>query len=174
MIATIRKMIEGVSRRIALMVAKGIINTISDRNGIQTLQVGFFEDEIRNNVNRYQEYGFTSVPKKGAEAIGVFVGGNRDHGIIIAVDDKRYRLRGLEGGEVALYTDEGDNIHLKRNHKIEINATGLNSQVIVNAKSVQLGGPSVNPLDGVVTGACSCMAYGVGHSLHSTTVKAIM
>lgn len=60
------------------------------------------------------------MPLPGAEALAAFIGGNRDHGIVIAVDDRRYRLRGLEGGEVAIYTDEGDKIVLKRGNKIEV------------------------------------------------------
>ncbi len=50
----------------------------------------------------------------GAEAITLSVGGHRSHTVVINVDDRRYRLKGLKGGEVALYTDEGDFIHFQR------------------------------------------------------------
>ena len=64
----------------------------------------------------FQHYGYSSRPRAGAEIIIIREGG---HFIAIASDDRRYRIS-LEDGEVALYTDEGDKIHLKRNRIIEI------------------------------------------------------
>lgn len=49
-----------------------------------------------------------------------FLGGNRAQGLAVKVDDRRYRLKGLACGEVALYTDEGDKIHLERGNLIVI------------------------------------------------------
>jgi phage baseplate assembly protein V len=117
---------EDLRTRARLMVGRAILTAIQDSGNIQTVQVQLMADEIHDNVERIQEYGFTSVPKPGAEAVVVCVGGTRDHGLVIAVDDRRYRLKGLQGGEVALYTDEGDKIHLKRNHVIDIVTTTLN------------------------------------------------
>ena len=64
----------------------------------------------------FQHYGYTSRPLPGAEIIIIREG---NHIIAIASDDRRYRLA-IEEGEVALYTDEGDKIHLKRDKTIEI------------------------------------------------------
>ena len=58
----------------------------------------------------------------------MFLGGNRDHGLVIAVDDRRYRLTALAAGEVALYDDLGKTLVLKRNGDIVITAT----RVVVN------------------------------------------
>lgn len=66
-----------------------------------------------------QQYGFTSAPLAGAEYICLPIGGNSSHGVVIAVEDARYRLRVVDG-EVALYSDEGDHVHLKRGRVIEI------------------------------------------------------
>lgn len=63
-----------------------------------------------------QHYGFTSRPRPGAEAV-ILRDGN--HIVMIASDDRRYRLA-VQEGEVALYTDEGDKVHLRRNRIIEI------------------------------------------------------
>jgi phage baseplate assembly protein V len=52
----------------------------------------------------------------------LFVDGRRDNGFILAVDDRRYRLTGLDDGEVAIYTDQGDSIVIRRGGTIEINA----------------------------------------------------
>lgn len=58
----------------------------------------------------FQHYGFTSLPKKGAEVI-YLVEGNVV--IAIASDDRRYRLK-IEDGEAALYDDLEQKVHLTR------------------------------------------------------------
>lgn len=66
-----------------------------------------------------QHYGYTSAPKAGAEFIALPVGGNSKHVVVIATEDARYRLK-IEDGEVAIYSDEGDHVHLKRGRVIEV------------------------------------------------------
>lgn len=100
--------------RLQLMIGRAVIHTINDSSQLQTLQLGILAGELKEPVERLQEYGFTSHPKPGAEAVVLFHGGNRDHGLVIAVDDVRYRLKQLKAGEVALYDDLGNRIHLAR------------------------------------------------------------
>jgi phage baseplate assembly protein V len=107
-------------RMIRMTVSRGVIKKINDDPKMQEMQVKMLKDEVYSDLERFNEYGFTSVPLDGSEAIVVCIGGDRDHSVIIKTDDRRYRLKGLKGGEVALYTDEGDKIHLKRNKEIEI------------------------------------------------------
>jgi phage baseplate assembly protein V len=125
MMGQLNKAMQPMRDRIKMMVARGVIKAISDSGGIQTLQAGLLADELKDGLERFQQYGFTSHPHAGAEAAIMFMGGNRDHGVVIAVDDKRYRLKGLQGGEVALYTDEGDKVVLKRGNNIEITTKTL-------------------------------------------------
>lgn len=113
--------LRSLARRARLAVSRGIVRVITDGGGLQLIQASLMANETRSNLERLQEYGFTSNPHPGAEAAIIFVGGNRDHGLVIAVDDRRYRLRPLETGEVAIYTDEGDYIKLGRNREIEVN-----------------------------------------------------
>lgn len=56
------------------------------------------------------------------------------------VADRRYRLKGLESGEVAIYTDEGDKVHLKRGKVIDIETGTLNikAAVAVNFDTPQI------------------------------------
>ena len=124
-------------RRVALMVGRAILELVDDGAPLQTLQLSLLSDEVRANVERVQEYGFTSHPQNGAEAVAVAVAGSRDHLVVIAVDDRRYRLRGLAQGEVAIYTDEGDKIVLKRGGIIEMTAA---TQVVINSPLVQCSG----------------------------------
>ena len=64
----------------------------------------------------FQHYGFTSRPLPGAEGV-LLKQGNQI--MLIASDDRRYRIE-LANGEVALYTDEGDYVHLKRGNLVEV------------------------------------------------------
>jgi len=108
------------ARRIRLVIARGFVRLVNDTLKMQGLQVSLLADEVRSDVERFQQYGFTSHPHPNAEAIVVFPGGKRDHGIVIAVDDRRYRLKNLAPGEVALYTDEGDYVWFKRGRNVEV------------------------------------------------------
>jgi phage baseplate assembly protein V len=126
--------VEPVARRVACMVSRAMLRRIDDTTRLQLAQLELFQGELRDDIERFQEYGFTSVPLAGAEGVAVFVGGNRDHGLIIAVDDRRYRLKSLAPGEVAIYTDEGDSIHLKRDNKMEINTAELTINATTKAE----------------------------------------
>jgi phage baseplate assembly protein V len=107
-------MIAPYAARIRLMIGRGILRMVNDANDLQTAQVELLEGEIHNNVERFQNYGFTSKPFPGAEVAWLSVCGDRDHGIIVAIDDRRYRLPGLEDGECSLYDDLGQKVHLTR------------------------------------------------------------
>lgn len=120
MIGEVRATLRSIHNRVMLTVARAVVSLVDDDRKLQVVQLSLLKREIRDNIERFQNYGFTAKPHAGAEAVVVFVGGNRDHGLCIAVDDRRYRLKGLEDGEVALYTDEGDKVHLKRNRVIEV------------------------------------------------------
>ncbi len=124
-------------RRVLLMVSRAILRRVNDNSSLQQVQISLLADELRDQVEHFQSYGFTSHPNVGAECAVVFVVGNRDHGLVLAIDDRRYRLKPLKRryrlkplkqGEVALYTDEGDKIHLQRNRTICIETQTLSIQ----------------------------------------------
>lgn len=127
----ISQMLAPLRTRIFMVVSRAVLEAVKDTDGIQTNKLCLLAEEIRDGLERFQNYGFTSHPKVGAEAVAVFPGGDREHGIIIAVDDRRFRLTELVEGEVAMYTDEaGHKIVLKRGGKFEIaNATHNKVQV---------------------------------------------
>jgi phage baseplate assembly protein V len=98
-----------------MMVSRAVVKIVDDSLKMQSVQIALLADELKDGVERFQQYGLTSHPKTGAEGIALFLGGNRDHGIVICVDDRRYRLKDLEAGEVALYDDLGQKVFLSRN-----------------------------------------------------------
>ncbi|PTT04326.1 phage baseplate assembly protein V [Pseudomonas sp. HMWF006] len=104
--------IRDISNRVMMMFARGVLRSVNDSNGRQQLQVELLKDELRDGVERMQNYGFTSHPTGGDVAFAA-IGGNREQGIVLVVDDRRYRIP-LEAGEVAMYDDQGNKIELLR------------------------------------------------------------
>lgn len=101
--------------RVRGMVGRAVVNLVNDATRLQALQVTMMSDQVADDVERFQQYGLTSVPKPGAEGIALAVGGSTAHTVVISVDDRRFRLTGLTSGEVALYDDLGHKVHLTRN-----------------------------------------------------------
>jgi phage baseplate assembly protein V len=112
------------------MIARGVLAATDDSKGVQVVSLSLLADERKDNVERFQNYGFTSVPTGESEAIVIFPGGDRSAGVIVALDDRGSRMTGLAAGEVAVYTHEGDSIVLKINNEIEITTRRL----VINAE----------------------------------------
>ena len=91
---------------------------------MQTLQIKLLADEAKDDIEHVEPYGLTACPHPGAEHVTLFFGGDRSHGVVIVVADRRYRLQGLAAGEVALYDDLGQKVHLTRGG-IVIDGAGL-------------------------------------------------
>lgn len=100
--------------RIRLMLSRATISAVDDAPQAQAVQIELLADEVQDAAERLQDYGFTSHPKPGAEAVVAFIGGTRSHAIVLKVEDRRYRLKALAEGEVAIFDDQGQKLHLKR------------------------------------------------------------
>lgn len=136
-------MSDALASRIRLMLGRAILKLVNDATGIQSMQVELLSDEVQDDVERFQDYGFTSRPHPEAEAIVACMGGLRSHSVIIAVDDRRFRLKNLQEGEVALYDDLGNLVKLGRDaleivgaSKVKVSAP----EVDVISENVNLGG----------------------------------
>ncbi|MBR1025607.1 phage baseplate assembly protein [Bradyrhizobium liaoningense] len=88
----------------------------------------------RERIEQAQNYGFTATPLprdeqqqsgvqdgkasaikgEAAEAVVAFMGGHRNHPVILALDDRRHRPRGLKPGENAQHDDIGQMTLLRR------------------------------------------------------------
>lgn len=106
-------------------ISRGVLTLIDDEGKMQRVQVSILDGELADDVERFQNYGFTSVPEAGAEATVVFIGGDRGHPVVVVADDRRVRMAGLEPGEVAVYHRNGDFIHLKNGNVMEVSTKQL-------------------------------------------------
>lgn len=100
--------------RLQMMVGRALIAAVNDDATLQTLQIELTADEAQDGVEHFQPYGLAYKPHTGAEAIALAVGGLRSHAVVLTVTDRRYRLKALQDGEVALYDDQGQKLLLGR------------------------------------------------------------
>lgn len=115
----LERVIAPLQRRIMLAIGRAILRGTNDAGGVQQLQATLLTGETRDAVERLQDYGFSSHPLAGAEAIVVSVGGNRDNPIAVVVGDRRSRAAGLAAGEVCIYSHlAGQRITLKADGSI--------------------------------------------------------
>lgn len=139
---SVSKMLDPLRRSIGNMLARGVVSAVSSALKMQGLQVKLLAGEVKDGLEHFEPYGYTSHPKSGAEAVTVFMDGDRSHGVVIVVADRRYRLQGLAAGEVALYDDQGQKIHLTRSG-IVVDGAGK-PITIENTPSVTMDTPQVN------------------------------
>ena len=139
----IKAELERIRGKIRSIASRAVIKLVKDGLKTQSVQLNILAGETTpDDTERFQQYGFTSVPLEGAEAIVLHLGGGRDHGVVIATEDRRYRLTGLADGEVALYDDQDQKIHLTRDN------------IIIEGTAIELKdtAAALTPADGVLTG----------------------
>jgi len=156
MIELLERWIAPLKRRVLLMIGKALINTINDSGGIQIVQINLGNDELIDGVERVQNYGFTSHPEAGAEAIVAMIGGNRDHPVVIAADDSRYRPE-LAEGETAVYNKHGRIVKLEQDFVL-IGSSGLKKLVNETFQSLFNNHVHNIALPGPLTGTTSSPA----------------
>lgn len=135
MIRELEKLLASIRRRIALLLARGSVHLSKSSAPHQRLQLELVPGEILDNVEHFEAYGLTANPLIGAEVIAASLAGDRTRAIVLVAADRRYRKKNLAAGEVALYTDEGDYILLKRGRIVEVVA---GTKVQVTAPDVEV------------------------------------
>jgi len=144
-VSQLNRFLEPIRVRIRMIVSRAIVPLIDDSKNMQIVQLNLMKDETKDSVERVQNYGFTSHPKPDAQAVVLFVSGNRDHGLVVALDDSRYRLKDLPEGGVAVYDFDGNYIKLTEANGIEIEAP--NQKVTIKASGdIEIGNSNLKKL----------------------------
>ncbi|WP_323878309.1 phage baseplate assembly protein V [Aeromonas hydrophila] len=152
-IRDVQKLLAPLSRRLRLIADRGIVTQVDDSRNRQNLQIKVLADEVADDVERFQNYGHTSVPPSGSENIVIGVGGARAGLVAIAVEHKGVRPKDLDEGDSCLYHLEGHRIILRKNGVVEIIAKSV---IISASEKITMMSPDTEiqgPLK--VTGAIS-------------------
>lgn len=120
---------------------RGKMTRLNSAPRVQLAQVAGLADELLQNLELMQHYGFTSCPLPDTECIVLPLGGRTGHSVIIATEHGNFRLKNLKAGEVALYSDEGDHFIFKRGRVTEIVTQTLN---ITASTVINLTTPTLN------------------------------
>lgn len=123
-------------RRVLLMLGRAVVSLVKDAGALQLIQAERLDGEVHDDMESFGHYGLASRSMPGAEAIIASLGGVRSHGVVIAIEDRRYRLTLEAEGEVALYDDLGQVVYLKRD-RIQVSSPAL---VEIVAPSIDLRG----------------------------------
>ena len=173
------QMIDQLRNRIRLLVGRAIIGAVHSAgsdNGL-SIDVSLAGGEQHTDVPLMQHYGLSAKPRKDAEAVIIFLGGARDNGIAIATQGKTSSLPSLNDGEVALYSEFGQTIILKKDGSVSVTpksgkGISLNSDVVISGDlSVSKG---ISASDDVTAGTISLKMHthvvpGVTSGSSSTT-----
>ena len=152
-------LLDNVASRLESVVQRAVLLLTKNNNGMQTVQVGRVAADAptEDDVELWEPYGFTSRPKKGAEALVIHLGADEEVPVVLAVADRRYRLKGLAEGSVAIYNNAG--------HAVVLTASGVH----LGGASASLGVARLN--DGVqVTVPSQTVPISVDPTTHIGTV----
>ena len=135
--------LERLWRCVSMMIGRGRIRLTNDAAGVQELQVQLSAAEVRDNAPRIAEFGFSSVPPAGSDAVLIFLGGERTEAIVIATNHQPSRPRNLAAGESIQYSQDGKYVKITASGGIIIETLGqgltINGDVTVNGKVTATG-----------------------------------
>lgn len=120
-----------IEQRVLNMIDRGIVTKISEGD-TQTCALSYGEDDDTDDVERVQNYGFSSYPGENAQAVVLHVSGTRDFPLIISADHPELRYKVAEW-ETALWTKFDTHFHLKADQTADLKAGKLNVELSADA-----------------------------------------
>lgn len=133
-----RASIVSLERRIKGMLMRGTVTKTNDAKKLQTLDLSITRFFKPTDIEHFHPFGFTHHPKKGSEVLVAALGGNPDHLIALPVVDRRYRIKNMAEGEIAVHDDQGQVVHFKRDGIHVESAQGV---TIKCAAGITIDGP---------------------------------
>jgi phage gp45-like len=100
----------------AELIERATLTARDEDSGTRLVQCSFAGGYQRSKLEHVEPYGFTTEPFKDGEtdAVVVNLNENKSHSLVVMINDHRYRLTGLQDGEVCMYDDKKRKIYLKR------------------------------------------------------------
>lgn len=114
-------------------VAKG--STLTSR--VQRIDAEGLAGEALQDMELFQQFGFTSGVPAGSQLIVIPLGGRTSAAVVVATECGSYRFQVSAAGEMAIYNQWGDRVHLTQDRKIHMVAA---AQVLVDAPELRVNG----------------------------------
>ncbi|WP_313079076.1 phage baseplate assembly protein V [Atlantibacter sp.] len=105
---------QSLQRQLLNLICRAVVKSVDASKKCQVVDLELIAGEPKSSIEHLEPYGFTSKAQAGSEALVLFPDGDRSHGVVVVVSDRRYRMKGLKDGEVALYDDQGQSVTLTR------------------------------------------------------------
>jgi len=136
----IRRALSPIKAAIQRVIARAVIESIKNTGSTQLIKAMIYADELAEDIEHVEEYGFTSYAKPGAEALLAAPGGSHDRAVAVTVADRRYRPVDLNEGDVELYTCNNTTGTTKHRVWLRDNASTGQLEIIVEGDMTILGG----------------------------------
>ena len=145
------ELIRQLFRRVRLTVGRAVLTGVDDAPRMQTVQVEGLAGVVVDGAERFQQYGLSSHPVEGAEAVLFGLGGMLQHPVVASVDDRRYRPRDIAKGEVVVYgpkdSTAGQRVHFLANGDIRMEVASAfvelsPAKCVIDAAVIELRGAS--------------------------------
>lgn len=137
-IRTVRAMTREIRGRVRGLIRRSTLGTLNVAGQLQTMQAKTTADDVDDDVELFEPYGFTSGPPAGSEGLVLRVGGERGHSVALAFGKRSTRPSGVLQGEVSVYHESGAHVTLRTDGSIEVYPA--------NGQAVKLGGEGGLPV----------------------------
>ena len=131
-----------VAARLLNVIKLARVTMVDDSRTAQTVQVKLPTVGPDGNplaaYPRFSDYGFTSSPPVGSEAVVASLWGDRTHGMVVATNHQASRPTGLSADDTMLYTARGQRVWLAAG-KMIVDGGGLEI-VVQNFSSCTVNG----------------------------------
>lgn len=135
-----KKVIKPTHNRVVNMIRFGVVTLV--KNGkTREVQVETLGGEVIDNVKFLEPFGFTSKPPVGSETLIFNVNGNAANNVVLNIGNREFRFKGCATGEVAMYDQFGNIIHLKTGGNMNITAP---ETIDIEAKTANVTAENLN------------------------------
>lgn len=119
---------------------RAVLSGLRTNVPVQLVQVKALAGETLQDVELFQQFGFTSGPPSGTELIIVPLGGKTSHGVIIGTEHGSFRVT-VGQGETCIYNQWGAKLAFKKERLIHMECDDFIADVknsyTVNATAIQ-------------------------------------
>jgi len=79
----VQRIVSSLRSKVFLLAGRGTLKTTDAAKNTAKVQGEFLKDEIISDIEKMEDYGFSSYPEEGAQIVAIFVDGNREQGLSI-------------------------------------------------------------------------------------------